>query len=349
SDHVTRVVREDPVRRGLLYAGTDFGVFISLNDGATWQAFQQNLPKTPITDIKIFRGDLILSTMGRGFWILDDITPLRQDSFNTSATNAVLFEPDTTIRYRYPMASTGAYPQYKRTSVTIDYFLPMEVSEGIKLSILDADNDVIATVVSDSTQLKTTVTEVENMDLSTVFRFVDEKLSTDKGFNRFEWNLRHKGVWDKEEKNSYQYGPLALPGKYTARLTVNGKTLEQPFEIVADPRVTEQGVTQEVLQEQFEFQNKVIDLLSEAKKFQADLEQQIEIKTETNASTETLENTLKKLKNEEGAYPQQMLISQIGYLYYMVSSADQRPGGEAEKRYESLVSQLEALKQNVDL
>ncbi|MEM7187447.1 MAG: hypothetical protein AAF466_12380, partial [Bacteroidota bacterium] len=105
-----RVLREDPVREGLLYAGTEYGVFVSLDDGKSWQEFQQNLPVTPITDIKIHRGDLVLSTMGRGFWILDNITPLRQNAIDDLGDSAVLFQPDATIRYRYPKSSYGAFP-----------------------------------------------------------------------------------------------------------------------------------------------------------------------------------------------------------------------------------------------
>ena len=140
-DFTARVLREDPVRSGLLYAGTEFGLFISFDDGNSWQTFQQNLPVTPITDIKIFRGDLIVSTMGRSFWILDNITTLRQPAINTLDTNPWLFQPDATIRYRYPKIRNGktAFPKYDQTSVTIDYFLPKEHKGNIQLQILDAD------------------------------------------------------------------------------------------------------------------------------------------------------------------------------------------------------------------
>ena len=125
SDCTARVLREDPVRKGLLYAGTEYGLFISFDDGKTWKGFQQNLPVTPITDLKIFRGDLVLSTMGRGFWILDNITSLRQDAITQLRDAPHLFKPDVTIRYRYPMIrSGGTFPKYPRTRVLIDYYLP---------------------------------------------------------------------------------------------------------------------------------------------------------------------------------------------------------------------------------
>jgi photosystem II stability/assembly factor-like uncharacterized protein len=96
----TRVIREDPVKEGLLYAGTDSGMFVSLDDGENWHEFQQNLAVTPVTDIKVIRDDLAISTMGRSFWVLDNISTLRQDAFQDAGSNAVVFKPKDTIRYR---------------------------------------------------------------------------------------------------------------------------------------------------------------------------------------------------------------------------------------------------------
>jgi hypothetical protein len=101
SDYPTRVVREDPQREGLLYVGTEFGLFISFDDGAHWQPFQQNLPVTPITDIKVYRGDLVVSTMGRSFWILDALSSVDEISDAWINKEPRLFKPETTIRYRY--------------------------------------------------------------------------------------------------------------------------------------------------------------------------------------------------------------------------------------------------------
>ncbi len=100
-DYPVRVVREDPEKEGLLFAGTEYGLFVSFNDGASWKIFQQNLPVTPITDLKIHRRDLVLATMGRGFWILDDINLLRQDNLE-NLNNHMLFKPNSAIRYRAP-------------------------------------------------------------------------------------------------------------------------------------------------------------------------------------------------------------------------------------------------------
>ncbi|MEM9898592.1 MAG: hypothetical protein AAF742_04355, partial [Pseudomonadota bacterium] len=120
----TRVVREDPVREGLLFAGTDKGVYISFNDGDTWTPFQQNLPLTPVSDLKIHRGDLVLSTMGRGFWVLDDMTALRQTAIHNQDKDLVLFEAKPTHRYRSSFNDRSSVLDYPRAFVAVDYFLP---------------------------------------------------------------------------------------------------------------------------------------------------------------------------------------------------------------------------------
>ncbi|MAM28928.1 MAG: hypothetical protein CMC13_07875 [Flavobacteriaceae bacterium] len=375
SDVTTRVLREDPVREGLLYAGTESGVFVSFNDGLTWQKFQQNLPVTPITDLKIFRGDLIVSTMGRGFWILDDITALRQTEISVLNDTPVLFKPDTTIRYRYPTVRGISNLQYPSTRVILDYFIPKNYSGSIQLDILGENGQPITTILSDSTLLKaianisddkkvdeieeeieeqegvSEVTEVEDMQLSQIFRYTDDKLSSKPGLHRFDWNLRQRGAWDKDLKRRYKRGPMVPPGNYIAKLTVGAQVLEQPFTILPDPRVTAQGFTEADMATQIAFQNKVIDLLSEAKQLVADLETQRDNLTENNSSPDPntvskIETALSTLKNAEGAYPQQMLVSQIGYLLNMVSGADQLPGEEAKERYAELSAALAEVKQN---
>lgn len=349
NDHTTKVLREDPVRKGLLYLGTEYGVFLSFDDGANWMPFQQNLPITPITDLKIFRGDLVLSTMGRGFWILDNITSLRQPAINSIKDEPVLFRPDTTIRYRYPMATRPDFPKYPETAVLIDYYLPEGKTKNITLDILDRDGNTLVSIVSDSTLMASKVTEVENMDMSRTFRYLDPKLETKRGINRFAWDLRQKGPWHKDAKRRFRDGPMVAPGSYVAKLTVNGTSLEQPFEIVMDPRVAAEGLSKTDLKNQLEMQVKVMGLLSEARKLQADLEEQVKQVKGRNVPAEKeklaqMETMLQQLKNEEGAYPQPMLVGQISYLQYVVDGADQIPGKDAEIRYEELKSQLQALK-----
>ena len=336
TDYYTRVLREDPVREGLLYAGTEYGMFVSFDDGEQWHSFQQNLPVTPITDLKIFRGDLVLSTMGRAFWILDNITALRDARITQLKDVPVLFQPDNTIRYRYPKVSRRAgVAQYPRTSVPIDYYLPKDHKGPIELEIIDAQNKTVASIVSNKTLLPK-VEEVEDMNLSQVFRYVDTKLETKAGINRFAWDLRQKGAWSSNPRRSFKRGPIVAPGLYTVNLKVNGQTLSQPFEIKMDPRVAKSGLRKTDLVNQIALQEKVIVLLSDARKLQAQLEK---------SKLETAKKVLQQLKNDDVVYPQQMFVAQVGYLLNMISNADQKPGQEAENRYKELLQQFKALQQ----
>ncbi|MFN7117123.1 MAG: WD40/YVTN/BNR-like repeat-containing protein, partial [Saprospiraceae bacterium] len=140
-DYPVRTVREDPDREGLLYAGTEYGMFISFDDGKNWQPFQQNLPVTPITDIKVHRKDLVLSTMGRGFWILDNLTPLHQ--LNIDKKSTALAIANESYRMRYQGTSVNELPTYPAPGVIIDYYLVNNVTNEIKLEILDAGGKVI--------------------------------------------------------------------------------------------------------------------------------------------------------------------------------------------------------------
>lgn len=352
SDFTGRVLREDPVREGLLYAGTEFGIFISFDDGSSWIKFQQNLPVTPITDLKIFRGDIVISTMGRGFWILDNVSALRQKEINNLEDSPWLFKPGNTIRYRYPRISRNSFPKYPETSVIIDYYIPKGYNDGVTLEILTENNQAVATIVSDSTQLKSSVTEVENMNLSQTFYYIDTKLEEKPGLHRFNWDLRQKGAWASNEKRRYKNGPVVAPGNYIAKLSVGDKTFEQPFTIEMDPRIEADGVSKEDIESQIAMQNKVIDLLSEARKLQADLKREAKnLKGKSSpAQKERLSkvNTvIEKLENADGAYPQQMLVSQISYLLNMISYADQLPGQEAENRLKELEAQFDMVKQEI--
>ncbi|MAN58275.1 MAG: hypothetical protein CMC08_00385 [Flavobacteriaceae bacterium] len=343
ADAPTRVLREDPEREGLLFAGTEFGMFVSLNDGNTWQSFQQNLPVTPITDIKLVRGDLVLSTMGRGFWILDNMTALRNTKIQQLGTSPVLFQPNTTIRYRYPMVSHEGFPEYPRTHVSIDYYLPQGVaSKNLQLEIRDANNQTVATILSDTTVVDAEISE-ENMMMSRTYRYVDSKLSNAPGINRFNWDVLQKGPWAKDMKRRYKNGPMVPPGMYTATLTVNGQALQQEFEFRLDPRAAETGITTEVIKEQTALQLEAIELLSEARKLQVDLEDELNSAELSTAQREAIETMLQSLKNAEGAYPQQMLLSQIEYVYGMLSGADQRAGQDTVKQLRKLQSQFRQL------
>ncbi|MFZ1751798.1 MAG: hypothetical protein WAU01_16485, partial [Saprospiraceae bacterium] len=349
----TRVIREDPVRPGLLYAGTEVGVFISFDDGKNWKKFQQNLPLTPVTDIKIHRGDLVLSTMGRSFWILDKINALRQPAFESVSDKPVLFKPDNTIRYRLPRVSNDqtTFPVLPQSGVIFDYFLPKDFKSGIRMDILDVNKQVVATFISDSTKQKLPDETIRDMSTNRVIYIVDKSLSTKDGLNRFKWDMKHVGPYLKESRRRYQNGPLAAPGQYSVRLTVGKTVLEESFELMMDPKVKTSGISEKDISDQITMQKRIIALISEAQKYQESLEQEVKkLKGDATKADrlKKVEAALKSMKTEDGAYPQPMLNDQIMYLYGMIGDADQIPGKEAEMRYTELNEQFMGIKKGLE-
>lgn len=354
-DFPTRVIREDPEREGLLFAGTEYGMFVSTNDGETWKPFQQNLPVTPITDLKIHRGDLALSSMGRGFWILDQIGPLRQRDLG-ALSEPYLFKPEKTMRYRTPSGAwNGDTPSYPRPGVMLDYFLPDKSEDAVKLEIRDAAGQVLTAFSSDSiTNGNTGVSR----DMGTNFTefLVSESLTKHKGLNRFRWDMTMVGPWNSNENRKYRNGPVVAPGVYKAVLFYGDKTLSQEFELVMDPRVVDAGVSEADVNQQVDFQRAVRDKLSEAYRFENALEMEVEsLKSKTSRSVseesrlKTLEGVLSQVQTEEGIYMQPMLADQWRYLYSMMNQADQLPGLDARQRFTALESELQRLKSEAAL
>ena len=201
ADYPVRVVREDPEQEGLLFAGTEYGLFISMDDGNNWHPFQQNLPITPITDIKIHRGDLVLSTMGRSFWIMDDISSLRQIAVMEQRPIAHLFVPSAAYRMHYRPTGSNAVPSYPRPALNIDYYLASEPQGDISLDILDKDGQVIRSFTSAEPARDTAQSEP---DMATGFsrRGGSPKLKKKAGMHRFAWDMRHAGPWDANANRS---------------------------------------------------------------------------------------------------------------------------------------------------
>ena len=355
-DYPTRVVREDPDKVGVLYAGTEYGIFVSLDDGDTWHDFQQNLPVTPVTDIKIVRGDLAISTMGRSFWVLDNITTLQQDAINSLDSEPALFQPKTTIRYRRPRGMPNTeVPDYPQPAVVIDYYLPENFSERLVMEILDDAGDVVnrftnADEDSDDGPGEQALTDMGTNQ--TIF-LVDDSLSTDAGLNRFRWTMRHFGAWHSNGDRRYQNGPMVKPGTYTVRLSAGDSTMEHAFELQVDPRVLAGGTTLADISAQVDLQLEITELLSSARRLEDELdteqEELEELETENGLSAQQqarLENVnavLSALQTAEGIYMEPMLTAQISYLYNMINAADQAPGQEAEMRFTELNQQLQAL------
>jgi photosystem II stability/assembly factor-like uncharacterized protein len=267
ADEPTRVVREDPDRAGLLYAGTEFGIHVSFDNGARWQALQLNLPVTPVTDIKIAHQDLVLSTQGRSFWVLDDLTPLHQITDKTQTT--VLFQPRQAVREPARFSLEGLGPsrsalQYPRPGAMIDYYLADAPPADIKLEILDAGGKPVRTFSSETKEEPQRDAGAGGDDEEDFRpRGAPARLEKTAGMHRFIWDLRYPGPWQSETRPEGPNGPTAVPGKYAVRLTVGSWTSTQSLTVIEDPRVTKDGVTTADLREQFEHNLRVRNLVSD--------------------------------------------------------------------------------------
>ncbi len=345
ADAPTRVVREDPDRPGLLYAGTEFGMYVSFDDGAHWRPLQLNLPVTPITDIAVHRNDLVLSTQGRAFWILDDLAPLHQLSDAVVAEPAHLFKPRTAVRYHYragfggPESDRGSsddLPAYPPAGAMIDYWLATS-GTPVTIDIVDAKGAVIRSFSSDSTR-----------DTAAV-RVGAPRLPAHAGLNRIVWDMSYPGPWSAGAGGRRGgSGPMAAPGRYTVRLTSNGQSSTQPLDLIADPRVLKDGITQQVLDDQLAFNLKLRDLVSDANRLGERLREARRTVGDSGAAAAALLRSEQELFTPAIRYSKPGLQAHITYLYGMTTGADQRVGKDARDRYAELRRRLDALAATVD-
>ena len=348
NDHPVRVVREDPDREGLLYAGTEFGMFISFDDGDSWQSFQLNLPVTPITDLKVVQKDLVISTMGRSFWILYDLTPLHEIDGSVAAAPVHLFEVKDPYRIRTPgQLVKSSYapdePQYPVVGANIDYYLASEPDESegeLKIDILEADGDVIRSFSSHDSGERNILPRQASMREWRLERVGTPKLDKSAGMHRFTWQLRYPGPWHEDAERSGRNGPLVAPGNYHARLTLGNWSSTVSFKARLDPRVAKEGfVSSEDIAAQVELSLKARDALSSVRLAAARLDDALE--SATGATRTALAEIRKELVTAPRRYSQPMLIDQLSYLYSNLDRADQRPGVDAVERYQSLRRQLD--------
>ena len=378
-DFPTRVVREDPDRERLLYAGTEFGAFVSFDNGAHWQSLQQNLPATPVTDLRVQRKDLVISTMGRSFWIMDDISPLEQlagtvrgaaESASEIASNGPsLLLPRDMIRYRHGGSGRGGIgvPQYPPVAATIDYILPEGFSGDVSLEISNASGTVVRTIRSGAPAGRGgrgrggrggAATEEANPDAPPAGgrgRGVALPMTTKAGHNRYLWDYR----WDTN-------GPMVSPGRYTVRLITGGGAgapaqgsadrSARSFTIKADPRLAKDGITQADLVAQEQFLLKVRDAIAEATTLRTRVTQAMQQKgvqpppapgvgetPETATYADPLQGLWAKLSSAGGTYPEPMLVEHLQNVQRMVGGADQKVGQEAVERFDDLMRDLKAI------
>ncbi len=340
SNEPTRVVREDPAREGLLYAGTEFGIYVSFDNGGRWQSLQLNLPVTPVTDIKVYRGDLALSTQGRAFWILDDLEPLRQMSAAIQSRGAYLFAPRDSWNIRYSSGFGGAEsnrassgdPQYPPAGPMIDYWLPLN-SGLVTLEIVAPGGELVRSLSNAAVVTSNSRTVTPGIGAQRLTRF--------PGMNRIIWNGQYPGPWDSVARRLGTNGPSAPPGIYTLKLTANGVTQTQRLKLLADPRVTADGVTTAMLREQLAHNLKVRDLVSDANRAVADL---LELKRHsTGSKRESVDSIERALLTPPIRYSKPGLQAQISYLYGAAMGQDQQVGHDARNRYAVLRKELDAV------
>ncbi|HEY2548858.1 MAG TPA: hypothetical protein VGI46_22465, partial [Candidatus Acidoferrum sp.] len=353
-------VREDPKRKGLLYAGTETGIWVSFNDGANWQPLQLNLPVTPIHDMIIHDDALTVATHGRSFWVLDDLSPLRQASATIAAEDAHLFTPNTAFRTREGHMNPRRYPigENPPSGAILYYYLKEAPKEPAKLELLDANGKVIRSFTSEEKKTDTGPDEGER-DLPV------EHIPAKAGLNLFVWDLRYEQpakvsglIYDAGEPA----GPLVLAGKYQARLTVAGKSQTAPFEVKMDPRVQ---TSAEDLRKQFDLMlkmsqrqdemNKTVVAIRDLRTQLQALEKRIgtgdesrslvsastDLRKKISAIEEELVQVNSKSSEDQANYPT-MLNSKLGHLQTLVDSADTAPTAAEAAVFDDLDKRLEA-------
>ncbi len=346
SDHFVRVVREDPVMKGLLFAGTEYGMYYSMDDGENWTSLQLNLPYTPITDMIIKENDLVLSTQGRSFWILDDITPLRTIEDSKSV---ILFSPADAIRFQGGRGfdQVSRYPYGSKI-----YFYLDDVNvkqDSVTLTIKDFNGEVRKVYSSDPDSSKD-----------------EEKLKLKKGLNRLVWNLKYEGL-NTQEGSFFSLantgGVKAPTGKHTVTLKSGSFEISKDFTVVKDPRWLQSDAD---IMAQYELAmdikstfNNTHEMIGNIRSIRKQLQDKMTfikghtayqvLKDSSNAVIALINNLEKELiqsKNESRQdpinYPSK-IDDQIAYLYSVVNSGDERPNVGAYQRFEDLQMALQPL------
>jgi photosystem II stability/assembly factor-like uncharacterized protein len=351
ADTPTRVVREDPDRQGLLYAGTEFGMYVSFDDGTHWQPFNLNLPQIPITDIKIHHKDLVVSTQGRAIWVLDNISALHQLTPQITTSAVHLFKPRDGYRTRVSPTLLGP---------VIEYYLPATASGPVTLEILDASGGLVSSYNSETpaggggrggrggrgaaapaaaSDTAPTTSSMEPQDPDAGGGGgrgrggPPPRVTREGGMNRVAWDVRNAN------------GLAVPPGAYQARLKVGDVTETQPFNVLIDPRIAAGGVTVADLKEQFDHNVRMRDLSAAAAQLLGRVRGGL---TGPNAD-KIREIYLELVNTPEGVrYNKPGLQAHIQYLAGMTTGVDQKIGRDAIERYQALKKQLDALKAEAD-
>jgi photosystem II stability/assembly factor-like uncharacterized protein len=290
NEHFTRVVREDPKRKGLLYAGTETGMYISFDDGAHWNPFQLNLPIVPITDLTLKDDNLIVATQGRSLWIIDDLTVLHQLEADKKTTSSILYKPKNSYRTKgrtskTPSKTAGA--NHPNGVITHFYLKDLAETDSISLTFTSMAEDTLGSYTNTAKEK-------------------DKKLEVKKGGNTFVWDTRGKGAKKLDGMILWWAnldGAKAVPGEYNVHLNVNGTSTSKTFKILPDPRAE---VSEADMQKQFDFitdVNTTIDNAHTSIEKIRNITQQLDAFTKQykdNDKTKTLVEKAKKMKERLG-------------------------------------------------
>jgi len=353
NDDYVQSIREDPKRPGLLFAGTEHGIYVSFDNGGEWQSLRLNLPDVQVSDLLIQGDDLVIATHGRAFYILDDITALRQLAGPLQTTH--LFSPKPAER----SLDRGA---------VFDYYLPKE-ADTVKIDILDSSGNVVRSFVgSPEEEKKADAKRAQAEDGGGGGRGgVMRPPARKAGGNRYSWDLRYPGpstfegliFWGAQPEE----GPLAVPGQYQVRLAAGGVTETRPLKVERDPR--EVTITQADLEEQFKLATAVRDKTSEANEMVIkirDLKKQVDDRVKKapalNAPGERLttrlsavEEDVYQVRNRSGQDPLNFPIkinNQLAALLRIIETGDAKPTDQSYVVFKELSAQLDAIKQRLE-
>ena len=369
-DAHVNTVREDPVRRGLLFAGTELAVWVSFNDGASWQSLQLNLPHVSMRDLWVHGNDLVVGTHGRSFWILDNITPLRQIDRDIANSDVVLFKPANAYRIRRDVNTDTPLPpevpagKNPPDGAIFDYYLKSNSTAPVELEVLDSSGNVIRTYASTDKPPYTWDELKQTLNVPLYWIRPPQILSAEAGEHRWVWDLRTT----PPESLGHQFPISAIPhdtpqyplgagvpaGTYTVKLEANGQTITKQFDVKMDPRVT---TTPDELSAQYGLETRIIAGMNAS----FDSLQQVrtvrdQLKGLASRAPKDLAGTIAVLDGRvaalegAGAFGPQTgapgfarMNGELGTLLGYVDSADAEPTQAAQQTYTTLSTSLSAL------
>ena len=350
-DTFVRVVREDPAQQGLLYAGTEAGMFVSYNDGGNWQSLKLNLPPVPITDLTIRQDNLVAATQGRAFWVLDDLFLVRQAVADIGKQALQLFAPTRSLMLRGGGSPDEFESSNPARGVPLYYFLKDKQEGPLSIEILDSAGKVIRSYASKEGEFERC--KIANKDPRRPFEL--EYPGTAKGLNKWVWDMRRDGIHCIEDVKIFAGfdGPSVPPGDYRARVTVGGNTQEVAFSIALDPRVSatseEIQAWSQAVDETASLLDEVLMRLGEARKAQAQIKTLMAdypgdatLQKSGKAAVEAitawdalLDQPLHETYEDEDAW-ESMLAAQIRYLLDVIDETGAPVTGGAADRLNDL-------------